>query len=65
MEVIKNVQTLKNYIGGQWIESIKKKKLKMYQIQQQERYLLVPISSKEDLDQAVSAAKKLSKHGAK
>ena len=25
MEVIKNVKTLKNYIGGQWVESTSKK----------------------------------------
>ncbi|MGH1287402.1 CoA-acylating methylmalonate-semialdehyde dehydrogenase [Bacillus toyonensis] len=57
MAVTKNVQTLKNYIGGQWIESTSKKVEDVPNPATGETIARVPLSTKEDLDRAVATAK--------
>lgn len=57
MVVMKNVQTLKNYIGGQWIESTSKQVEDVPNPATGENIARVPLSTKEDLDRAVATAK--------
>lgn len=57
MVVMKNVQTLKNYIGGQWIESTSKQVEDVPNPATGEIIARVPLSTKEDLDRAVATAK--------
>lgn len=57
MVVTKNVQTLKNYIGGQWIESKSKQVEDVPNPATGEIIARVPLSTKEDLDRAVATAK--------
>ncbi|MGY3417358.1 malonate-semialdehyde dehydrogenase (acetylating)/methylmalonate-semialdehyde dehydrogenase [Bacillus mycoides] len=57
MVVMKNVQTLKNYIGGQWIESTNKQVEDVPNPATGEIIARVPLSTKEDLDRAVATAK--------
>ncbi|MCP9227701.1 CoA-acylating methylmalonate-semialdehyde dehydrogenase [Bacillus mycoides] len=54
---MKNVQTLKNYIGGQWIESTSKQVEDVPNPATGEIIARVPLSTKEDLDRAVATAK--------
>ncbi|WP_394235976.1 CoA-acylating methylmalonate-semialdehyde dehydrogenase [Niallia oryzisoli] len=56
MEVIKEVQTLKNFIGGQWIESASEKIEEVPNPATGEVIARIPISTREDLDHAVSVA---------
>jgi malonate-semialdehyde dehydrogenase (acetylating) / methylmalonate-semialdehyde dehydrogenase len=51
------VQTLKNFIGGQWVESTSGKVELVPNPATGEALAYVPISSREELDQAVAAAK--------
>jgi malonate-semialdehyde dehydrogenase (acetylating)/methylmalonate-semialdehyde dehydrogenase len=51
------VQTLKNFIGGQWVESTSEKVELVPNPATGEALAYVPISSREELDQAVMAAK--------
>nr|A4IPB2.2 RecName: Full=Malonate-semialdehyde dehydrogenase 1; Short=MSA dehydrogenase 1; AltName: Full=Methylmalonate-semialdehyde dehydrogenase 1; Short=MMSA dehydrogenase 1; Short=MSDH 1 [Geobacillus thermodenitrificans NG80-2] len=51
------VQTLKNYIGGQWVESRSAKTEAVPNPATGEVLAYVPISTREDLDRAVAAAK--------
>ncbi|MEX0377456.1 CoA-acylating methylmalonate-semialdehyde dehydrogenase [Bacillus sp. S4] len=57
MVVMKNVQTLKNYIGGQWIESTSKHVEDVPNPATGEIIARVPLSTKEDVDRAVATAK--------
>ncbi|CAM4019445.1 CoA-acylating methylmalonate-semialdehyde dehydrogenase [Bacillus paramycoides] len=57
MVVTKNVQTLKNYIGGQWIESTSKQVEDVPNPATGEVIARVPLSTKEDLNRAVATAK--------
>ncbi|MEK4933815.1 CoA-acylating methylmalonate-semialdehyde dehydrogenase [Bacillus sp. FSL M7-1345] len=57
MVVMKNVQTLKNYIGGQWIESTSKQVEDVPNPATGEIIARVPLSTKEDVDRAVATAK--------
>ncbi|MDM5194482.1 CoA-acylating methylmalonate-semialdehyde dehydrogenase [Bacillus hominis] len=57
MVVTKNVQMLKNYIGGQWIESTSKQVEDVPNPATGEIIARVPLSTKEDLDRAVATAK--------
>lgn len=57
MVVMKNVQTLKNYIGGQWIESTSKQVEDVPNPATGEIIARVPLSTKEDLDRVVETAK--------
>ncbi|EJS76863.1 CoA-acylating methylmalonate-semialdehyde dehydrogenase [Bacillus cereus] len=57
MVVTKNVRTLKNYIGGQWIESTSKQVEDVPNPATGEIIARVPLSTKEDLDRAVATAK--------
>ncbi|GGC76264.1 methylmalonate semialdehyde dehydrogenase [acylating] 2 [Thalassobacillus devorans] len=50
------VNTLKNYVGGQWIESKSEKSEKVYNPATGEVIGNVPLSSQEDVDHAVSVA---------
>jgi malonate-semialdehyde dehydrogenase (acetylating)/methylmalonate-semialdehyde dehydrogenase len=52
-----SVQTLNNLIGGQWIPSRSGKTEPVYNPATEEVLAYVPISSREDLDEAVAAAK--------
>lgn len=52
------VQTLKNFIGGQWVESTSGKVDLVPNPATGEALAFVPISSREELEQAVMAAKK-------
>ncbi|MHC0035588.1 CoA-acylating methylmalonate-semialdehyde dehydrogenase [Pseudoneobacillus sp. C159] len=59
MTITKNNTTvLKNYIDGQWVESSSKHSLDVPNPATNELLARVPISTKEDVHQAVSAAKK-------
>ncbi|WP_027417614.1 CoA-acylating methylmalonate-semialdehyde dehydrogenase [Aneurinibacillus terranovensis] len=51
------IQTLKNFIGGQWVESTSGKLDPVYNPATEEILAYVPISLKDDLNQAVQAAK--------
>lgn len=57
MVVTKNVQALKNYIGGQWIESTSKQIEDVPNPATGEIIARVPLSTKEDLNRAVTTAK--------
>jgi malonate-semialdehyde dehydrogenase (acetylating) / methylmalonate-semialdehyde dehydrogenase len=57
MTTTAGVQTLKNYIGGQWVESFSGKTEVVPNPATGEILAYVPISSREDLNQAVAAAK--------
>ena len=50
------VKTVKNYIGGQWIESATSQTEPVYNPATGELIAQVPLSTKEDVDQAVQAA---------
>ncbi|SES92361.1 malonate-semialdehyde dehydrogenase (acetylating) / methylmalonate-semialdehyde dehydrogenase [Salinibacillus kushneri] len=50
------VETLKNYIGGSWIESKSDKKEALFNPATEEIIAYVPISAKEDVDYAVEIA---------
>lgn len=56
MAVPKNVQTLKNYIGGQWIESTSKQVEDVPNPATGEIIARVPLSTRKDLDRAVTTA---------
>jgi malonate-semialdehyde dehydrogenase (acetylating)/methylmalonate-semialdehyde dehydrogenase len=58
MTTIMETKTLKNFIGGQWVESTSEKVEAVPNPATGETLAYVPISSREDLDQAVAAAKK-------
>ncbi|WP_096188854.1 CoA-acylating methylmalonate-semialdehyde dehydrogenase [Evansella halocellulosilytica] len=59
MSVIKNeTNILKNYINGQWVHSTSKESLEIPNPATGEILAYVPISSKEDVDEAVKAANK-------
>jgi malonate-semialdehyde dehydrogenase (acetylating)/methylmalonate-semialdehyde dehydrogenase len=57
MTMTTGVQTLKNYIGGQWVESRSGKTEAVPNPATGEVLAYVPISSREELDEAVRAAK--------
>ncbi|NUK30218.1 CoA-acylating methylmalonate-semialdehyde dehydrogenase [Parageobacillus sp. VR-IP] len=57
MTTTAEVQTLKNYIGGQWVEATSGKTEVVPNPATGEVLAYVPISSKEDLNKAVAAAK--------
>ncbi|ABO67166.1 MULTISPECIES: CoA-acylating methylmalonate-semialdehyde dehydrogenase [Geobacillus] len=57
MTMTTGVQTLKNYIGGQWVESRSAKTEAVPNPATGEVLAYVPISTREDLDRAVAAAK--------
>jgi malonate-semialdehyde dehydrogenase (acetylating) / methylmalonate-semialdehyde dehydrogenase len=57
MAVETNVKTLKNYIGGEWVESVSSQTLPVPNPATEEILAYVPISTKEDVDRAVKAAK--------
>ncbi|MGC4377629.1 CoA-acylating methylmalonate-semialdehyde dehydrogenase [Fictibacillus sp. Mic-4] len=57
MTVTKDVQLLKNYIGGQWVESAGKQSEEVPNPATGEVIARVPISTREDLDKAVASAK--------
>ncbi|MBO8163527.1 MAG: CoA-acylating methylmalonate-semialdehyde dehydrogenase [Brevibacillus sp.] len=59
------VQTLKNFIGGQWVESSSHKKDMVPNPATGEPLAYVPISNREDLDRAVEAAKEAFKSWSK
>jgi malonate-semialdehyde dehydrogenase (acetylating)/methylmalonate-semialdehyde dehydrogenase len=52
------VKTLKNYIGGEWVESTSEKTEVVYNPATGEELAIVPLSTKEEVDQAVQAASK-------
>ncbi|AXN41481.1 CoA-acylating methylmalonate-semialdehyde dehydrogenase [Peribacillus sp. FSL K6-1552] len=56
MAVTKNVLTLKNYIGGQWIESTSKQVEEVPNPATGEVIARVPLSTRKDLDRAVTTA---------
>lgn len=58
MSTTTSVQTLKNFIGGQWVESTSGRTDAVLNPATGETLAYVPISSREDLDRAVEAAKK-------
>ncbi|RRN68128.1 CoA-acylating methylmalonate-semialdehyde dehydrogenase [Peribacillus simplex] len=57
MVVTQNVQTLKNFIGGKWIESTSKQVEDVPNPATGEVIARVPLSTREDLDRAVATAK--------
>jgi malonate-semialdehyde dehydrogenase (acetylating) / methylmalonate-semialdehyde dehydrogenase len=57
MTTTAGVQTLKNYIGGQWVEATSEKTEVVPNPATGEVLAYVPISGKEDLNKAVAAAK--------
>jgi malonate-semialdehyde dehydrogenase (acetylating) / methylmalonate-semialdehyde dehydrogenase len=57
MAVETNIKTLKNYIGGEWVESVSSQTLPVPNPATEEILAYVPISTKEDVDRAVKAAK--------
>ncbi|XJZ27613.1 CoA-acylating methylmalonate-semialdehyde dehydrogenase [Bacillota bacterium Lsc_1132] len=57
MSIITETQTLKNFIGGQWVESLSGKTEIVPNPATGETLAYVPISNRQDLDKAVSAAK--------
>ncbi|MFF5399538.1 CoA-acylating methylmalonate-semialdehyde dehydrogenase [Peribacillus butanolivorans] len=56
MALTKNVLTLKNYIGGQWIESTSKQVEEVPNPATGEVIARVPLSTRKDLDRAVTTA---------
>lgn len=57
MTITTNIQTLKNFIGGTWVESTSTKFEPVYNPATEEVLAHVPLSTQEDLDQAVQSAK--------
>jgi malonate-semialdehyde dehydrogenase (acetylating)/methylmalonate-semialdehyde dehydrogenase len=57
MEVTKTVQTLRNFIGGQWVESSSSQMDEVPNPATGEVIARVPISTRDDLDKAVAVAK--------
>ncbi|CAH0297470.1 CoA-acylating methylmalonate-semialdehyde dehydrogenase [Peribacillus sp. Bi134] len=57
MELTKEVQMLKNYIGGQWVESASEQIEEVPNPATGEIIARIPISTREELNQAVLAAK--------
>jgi malonate-semialdehyde dehydrogenase (acetylating) / methylmalonate-semialdehyde dehydrogenase len=53
---VTTVKTLKNYIGGEWVESTSEKTEVVYNPATGEELAIVPLSTKEDVDKAVQAA---------
>ncbi len=53
----KNTATLKNYVGGQWVDSSTEQSLQVLNPATNEVLANVPISTKEDVDHAVASAK--------
>lgn len=53
---VTTVKTLKNYIGGEWVESTSEKTEVVYNPATGEELAIVPLSTKEDVDKAVVAA---------
>lgn len=53
-----NIKTLNNFIGGQWVPSSSGRTEPVYNPATEEVLAHVPISSREELDEAVAAAKK-------
>jgi len=58
MELTQTVQILKNYIGGQWVESSSTQMEEVPNPATGEVIARVPLSTREDLDRAVATAKK-------
>lgn len=58
MTVINEVETLKNYIGGKWVDSTTSKHEQVPNPATGEALAIVPLSTKEDVNQAVEVAKK-------
>lgn len=56
MSISTTVKTLKNFIGGQWVESASNQQEVVPNPATGEPLAYVPISSKEDVDLAVKAA---------
>ena len=56
-EPIKQVLTIKNYIGGEWVESKSKKILDVVNPATQKVLAKVPVSTREEIDEAVEIAK--------
>ncbi|RIW28560.1 methylmalonate-semialdehyde dehydrogenase (CoA acylating) [Bacillus salacetis] len=62
MSVIKKeVAVLKNYIDGEWVESLSSQTLEVLNPASHKELARVPISTKEDVDRAVKAASRASK----
>ncbi|WP_064093621.1 CoA-acylating methylmalonate-semialdehyde dehydrogenase [Rossellomorea aquimaris] len=57
----KDVEAIKNFINGKWIESISSQSLEVLNPASNEEIARVPISTKEDVEMAVVAAKEASK----
>jgi malonate-semialdehyde dehydrogenase (acetylating) / methylmalonate-semialdehyde dehydrogenase len=57
MAVETNIKILKNYIGGEWVESVSSQTLPVPNPATEETLAYVPISTKEDVDRAVKVAK--------
>lgn len=53
---VTTVKTLKNYIGGEWVESTSEKTEVVYNPATGEELAIVPLSTKEEVDHAVQAA---------
>lgn len=53
---VTTVETLKNYIGGEWVESTSEKTEIVYNPATGEKLAIVPLSTKEDVEKAVQAA---------
>jgi malonate-semialdehyde dehydrogenase (acetylating) / methylmalonate-semialdehyde dehydrogenase len=53
---VTTVQTLKNYIGGEWVESTSEKTEVVYNPATGEELAIVPLSTKDDVEKAVQAA---------
>jgi malonate-semialdehyde dehydrogenase (acetylating) / methylmalonate-semialdehyde dehydrogenase len=53
---VTTVKTLKNYIGGEWVESTSEKTEVVYNPATGEELAIVPLSTKEDVEKAVQAA---------
>jgi malonate-semialdehyde dehydrogenase (acetylating) / methylmalonate-semialdehyde dehydrogenase len=58
MELTQTVRTLKNYVGGQWVESASTQMEEVPNPATGEVIARVPLSTREDLDRAVATAKK-------
>ncbi len=59
------MKVLKNYIGGKWIEANTDKSEPVYNPATGEVIAHVPLSTKEDVDHAVEAAKEAFQRGKK
>jgi malonate-semialdehyde dehydrogenase (acetylating)/methylmalonate-semialdehyde dehydrogenase len=53
---VTTIKTLKNYIGGEWVESTSDKTEVVYNPATGEELAIVPLSTKEEVEQAVKAA---------